>query len=44
MYGDDIDALNGFNAYNRTMADDIVYRMILKTLNIWLVIENINAL
>ena len=30
MYGDDIDGLNGFNAYNRTMAHDIIYRMILK--------------
>ena len=30
VYADDIDGLNWFNAYNRTMAYDIVYRMILK--------------
>ena len=30
VYGDDIDGLNGFNAYNQTMAHDIIYRLILK--------------
>ena len=30
MYGDDIDGLNGFNAYNQTKAQDIICRMILK--------------
>ena len=34
MYGDDIDGLNGFNAYNQTKAQDIIYRMVLKDFKI----------